>query len=57
MLVGPGGAHHPAAREAVGRRQLAMRLQEEMRREKKAQWMASHQWPGWARRGNCHFIY
>ena len=32
----------------------AMRLQEEMRRDRRAEWMASLAGPGWARRGNCH---
>ena len=44
----------PAAREAAGRRVVAMRLEEEMRRERRAQWMASLAAPGWARWGNCH---
>ena len=44
----------PAAKEAAGRRAVAMRLEEEMRRERRAQWMASLAGPGWARGGNCH---
>ena len=44
----------PAAREAARRRQVAMRLEEQMREERRAQWMASLQGPGWARRGRCH---
>ena len=48
------GLISPAAREAAGRRVVAMRLEEEMRRERRAQWMASLAGPGWARRGNCH---
>ena len=43
-----------AAREAARRRQVAMRLEEQMREERGAQWMASLQGPGWARRGRCH---
>ena len=31
----------PAAREAARRRQVAMRLEEQMREERRAQWMAS----------------
>ena len=46
----------PAAREAAGRRVVAMRHEEEMRRERRAQWMASLAGPGWARRGNCHSL-
>lgn len=53
-LLARVGLINPAAREAAGRRQLAMRLQEEMRRERKAQLMASLQGTGWVRRGNCH---
>ena len=44
----------PAAKEAAERRAVAMRQGEEMRRERRAQWMASLAGPGWARRGNCH---
>ena len=28
--------------------------EEQMKEERKAQWMASLQGPGWARRGRCH---
>ena len=47
---------HPddLAKEAAERRAVAMRQVEEMRRERRAQWMASLAGPGWARRGNCH---
>ena len=38
----------PVARVAAGRREVAMR------RERRAQWMASLAAPGWARGGNCH---
>ena len=44
----------PAARDAARRRQVAMRLEGQMREERRAQWMASLQGPGWARRGRCH---
>ena len=44
----------PAAREAARRRQVAMRMEAQMKEERKAQWMASLQGPGWARRGRCH---
>ena len=46
----------PAAREAAGRRQVAMRMEAQMREERKAQWMASLRGPGWARRGRCHGV-
>ena len=44
----------PAARAAAGTRQVAMRLESEMRDEAKAQWMTGLQGPGWARRGRSH---
>ena len=44
----------PAAREAAARRAVAMRMEEEMRRDRRAQWMASLAGQGWARRGGCH---
>ena len=53
-LLARVGLITPAAREAAGRRAVAMRQVEEMRRERRAQWMASLAGPGWARRGNCH---
>ena len=44
----------PAAKAAAGRRQVAMRLEREMKEESRAQWMAGLQGPGWAKRGRCH---
>ena len=44
----------PAAKEAARRRQVAMRMEAQMKEERKAQWMASLRGPGWARRGRCH---
>ena len=46
----------PAAKEAAGRRELAMRMAKALKRESRAQWMASLAGPrpGWARRDNCH---
>ena len=44
----------PAARDAARRRQVAMRMEAQMKEERRAQWMASLQGPGWARRGRCH---
>ena len=46
----------PASREAARRRQVAMRMEVQMREERKAQWMASLRGPGWARRGRCHGV-
>ena len=48
------GEISPAAKAAAGRRQVAMRLERELREESRAQWMAGLQGPGWARRGRCH---
>ena len=31
-------------------------MEGEMRKERREQWMASLQGPGWARRGNCHAL-
>ena len=53
-LLARVGLITPAAREAAARRAVAMRMEEEMRRERRAQWMASLAGPGWARRGGCH---
>ena len=53
-LLARVGLVTPAAKEAAGRRELAMRMAEAMKRERRAQWMASLAGPGWARRGNCH---
>ena len=55
-LLARVGLVTPAAKEAAGRRELAMRLSEAMKRERRAQWMASLAGPGWARRGHCHTI-
>ena len=41
---------------AARRRQVAMRLEEQMKEERRAQWMASCRGPGWARRGICHSL-
>ena len=46
----------PAAKEAAARRMMAMRMEEEMRRDGGAPWMASLAGPGWAKRGGlCDF--
>ena len=50
------GLISPAAREAARRRQVAMRMEAQMKEERKAQWMASLRGPGWARRGRCHGV-
>ena len=38
--------HFSVAKKAAGRRELAMRLSEAMKRERRAQWMASLAGPG-----------
>ena len=43
------GLISPAARDAARRRQVAMRMEAQMKEERRAQWMASLQGPGWAR--------
>ena len=53
-LLARVGLITPAAKEAAARRAVAMRMEEEMRRDMRAQWMASLAGPGWARRGGCH---
>ena len=56
-LLARVGLITPAAKEAAARRTVAMRMEEEkMRRDRRAQWMASLAGPGWARRGGCHRI-
>ena len=50
------GLISPAVRDAARRRQVAMRLEGDLRKERKAQWMASLQGPGWAQRGRCHSL-
>ena len=46
----------PAAREAAVRRQVSVRLEAQLRNERRAQWMASIQGPDLAHRGNCHTL-
>ena len=53
-LLARVGLIAPAAKEAAARRAVAMRMEEEMRRDRRAQWMASLAGQGWARRGGCH---
>ena len=53
-LLARVGLITPAAKEAAARRTVAMRMEEEMRRDREAQWMASLASLGWARRGGCH---
>ena len=53
-LISRIGVISPEARVAAQRREVAGRLERELREERQAQWMASLRGPGWARRGRCH---
>ena len=55
-LISRIGVISPEARAAAGRRDLAARLEREMRQERTAQWIATMAGPGWGRRGNCHTL-
>ena len=44
----------PQAREAARRREVAGRLERQLKEERRANWMASLPGPGSARRGRCH---
>ena len=44
----------PQAREAARRREVAGRLERQLKEERRANWMASLQGPGSARGGRCH---
>ena len=50
------GVISPEARVAAKRREVAGRMERELREERRAQWMASVRGPGWARRGRCHIM-
>ena len=43
-----------AAKSAARRREAAGRMEQRLRQEREAQWMANVHGPGWARRGLCH---
>ena len=51
-LLARVGLVTPAGKEAAGGRSKGMA--KALKRESRAQWMASLAGPGWARRGNCH---
>ena len=53
-LLSRVGVISPQAREAGKRREVAGRVERELREERRAQWMASLRGPGWARKGRCH---
>ena len=50
-LISRVGVISPQAREAAKRREVSLRVERELREERKAQWMATVRGPGWARRG------
>ena len=53
-LINRVGLIAPEARDAAGRRSLAMKKDEELRLERRTQWQATLSLPGNARRGLCH---
>ena len=55
-LMSRVGVISPEARVAAKRREVAGRMERELREERRAQWMASVRGPGWARRGRCHML-
>ena len=52
--LGQGGPDHPSRKRGGKEKQVTIRMEEHMKEERKAQWMASLQGLGWARRGRCH---
>ena len=54
VLAGQGGADHPCSEGGGCQEDSGDADGEEMRRDTRAQWMASLAGPGWARRGGCH---
>ena len=55
-LISRVGVITPQAREAAQRREVAGRLERQLREDRRAQWMASVRGPGWARAGRCHTL-
>ena len=53
-LLARVGLITPAAKEAAARRTVAMQMEEEMRRDRRVQWITSLAGPGSARRGGRH---
>ena len=53
-LINRVGLIAPEAREAAGRRCLAMKRDEDLRMERRTQWQSTLSLPGNARRGQCH---
>ena len=55
-LISRIGVIAPQARDAARRREVAGRMERQMREERRANWMASLAGPGSARRGRCHTL-
>ena len=55
-LISRVGVISPQAREAARRRDVAGRMERELREDRRAHWMASLRGPGWARQGRCHTL-
>ena len=55
-LLSRVGVISPQAREAAQRREVAGRMERQLREDRRAQWMASLRGPGWARQGRCHMV-
>ena len=55
-LISRIGVITPQARDAAKRREVAGRMERQMREERRANWMASLAGPGSARRGRCHTL-
>ena len=53
-LISRVGVVSGAAKSAAKRREAAGGMEQRLRKERAAQWMASLHGPGWARRGRCH---
>ena len=55
-LISRIGVTSPQAREAARRREVAGRLERQLREDRRANWMASLRGPGSARKGRCHML-
>ena len=55
-LLSRVGVISPQARQAAQRREVAGRMERQLREDRQAQWMASLRGPGWARQGRCHML-
>ena len=55
-LLSRVGVISPQASEAAQRREVAGRMERQLREDRRAQWMASLRGPGWARQGRCHMV-